>query len=161
MRKRESFLDVVVTGATLAMAAPAALAQEMERVPARLSAFLPRSPLPLDLKHMTSDDSAGCRGIRGTCHGRCDNDEFCGTRPDSMTPAAGAGADRKLRFLRSTFMVASFFAVEQNMPQARCLHQGYRDRPCLIKRSDLDVAAVVDHSFDCLAHLGLDAGDLD
>jgi hypothetical protein len=173
MRKRESFLDVVVTGATLAMAAPAAFAQEMERVPARLSAFLPRSPLPLDLKHMTSDDSAGCRGIPGTCHGRCDNDEFCGTllssdgkrycgcRPDSMTPAAGAGADRKLRFLRSTFMVASFFAVEQNMPQARCLHQGYRDRPCLIKRSDLDVAAVVDHSFDCLAHLGLDAGDLD
>jgi len=57
-------------------------------------------------------------------------------------------------------MVASFPAVEQDMPQARCLHQGYRDRPCLIMRSDLDVAAVVDHSVDCLAHLGLDAGDI-
>jgi hypothetical protein len=73
-------LGIVVTGTTLAMEAPAALAQEMQRVPVRLSAFLPRSPLPLDLKHMTSDDDgAGCRGIPGTCHGRCENDEFCGT----------------------------------------------------------------------------------
>jgi hypothetical protein len=80
MRKGGLLLGVVVAGATLAvaMAAPAAFAQEMERVPARLSVFLPRSPLPLD--HMTSaDDGAGCRGIPGTCHGRCDNDEFCGT----------------------------------------------------------------------------------
>jgi hypothetical protein len=36
------------------MEAPAAWGEEMERVLARLSAFLPRSPLPLD--HMTSDD---------------------------------------------------------------------------------------------------------
>jgi len=79
MRNRELFLGVVVAGATLAvaMAAPPAFAQEMERLPARLSAFLPRSPLPLD--RMTSDDGAGCRGNPGTCHGRCDNDEFCGT----------------------------------------------------------------------------------
>ena len=65
-----------------------------------------------------------------------------------MTPEAGAGADRKPGFLRGTFMVASFPAVEQDMPQARCLHQGYRDRPCLIMRGDLDVAAVVDHSVE-------------
>jgi hypothetical protein len=79
MRKGGLLLGVVVAGATLAvaMAAPVAFAQEMERVPARLSAFLPRSPLPLD--HMTSDDGAGCRGIPGTCHGRCEGDEFCGT----------------------------------------------------------------------------------
>jgi len=36
------------------MEAPAAWGEEMERVLARFSAFLPRSPLPLD--HMTSDD---------------------------------------------------------------------------------------------------------
>jgi hypothetical protein len=76
MRKGGLLLGVVVAGATLAlaMAAPVAFAQEMERVPARLSAFLPRTPLPT-----SDDDGAGCRGIPGTCHGRCDNDEFCGT----------------------------------------------------------------------------------
>jgi hypothetical protein len=79
MRKRELFLGLVLTGTTLAMEAPIALAQEMERVPIRLAAYLPRCPWPQDLKHMTSDDGAGCRGIPGTCHGRCDNDEFCGT----------------------------------------------------------------------------------
>jgi hypothetical protein len=67
-------LGTVVAGATLAMEAPAAWAQEMERVPAGLSAFLPRTPLPT-----SDDDGVGCRGIPGTCHGRCDNDEFCGT----------------------------------------------------------------------------------
>ena len=36
----------------------AALAEEMDRVPARLSAFLPRSPLPT-----SDDDGARCRGI--------------------------------------------------------------------------------------------------
>ena len=43
MRKGGLLLGVVVAGATLAvaMAAPVAFAQEMERVPARLSAFLP------------------------------------------------------------------------------------------------------------------------
>jgi hypothetical protein len=67
-------LGTVVAGATLAMAMPAAFGQEMERVPARLSVFLPRSPLPT-----SDDDDAGCRGIPGTCHGRCEGDEFCGT----------------------------------------------------------------------------------
>ena len=67
-------LGNMVAGATLAMEAPTALAQEMERVPARLSAFLPRTPLPT-----SDDDGAGCRGIPGTCHGRCEGDEFCGT----------------------------------------------------------------------------------
>ena len=37
-----------------------------------------------------------------------------------MMPEAGAGADRKPAFLRGTFLVASFPAVEQDMPQARC-----------------------------------------
>ena len=46
MRKGGLLLGVVVAGATSAMAAPATFAQEMERVPARLSVFLPRSPLP-------------------------------------------------------------------------------------------------------------------
>ena len=76
MRKGGLLLGVVVAGATLAlaMAAPVAFAQEMERVPARLSAFLPRTPLPT-----SDDDGAGCRGMPGTCHGRCEGDEFCGT----------------------------------------------------------------------------------
>ena len=77
MRNRGLFLGLVLAGATLAMEAPI-MAQETR--PVRLLAFLPRSPLPLDLKHMASDDDgAGCRGIPGTCHGRCENDEFCGT----------------------------------------------------------------------------------
>ena len=67
-------LGTVVAGATLAMEAPAVWAQEMERVPARLSAFLPRTPLPT-----SDDDGAGCRGMPGTRHGRCEGDEFCGT----------------------------------------------------------------------------------
>jgi hypothetical protein len=76
MRKGGLLLGVVVAGATLAvaMAAPPAFAQEVERVPARLSAFLPRTPWPT-----SDDDGAGCRGIPGTCHGRCEGDEFCGT----------------------------------------------------------------------------------
>jgi hypothetical protein len=76
MRNGGLLLGVVVAGATLAVAmtAPVAFAQEMERLPARLAAFLPRSPLPA-----SDDDGAGCRGIPGTCHGRCEGDEFCGT----------------------------------------------------------------------------------
>jgi hypothetical protein len=62
MRKRELFLGLVLAGATLAMEAPIASTQEIERVPIRLAAFLPRCPWPQDLKHMTSDDGAGCRG---------------------------------------------------------------------------------------------------
>jgi hypothetical protein len=64
----------IVAGSNLAMEAPAAWGEEMERVPARLSVFLPRTPLPT-----SDDDGAGCRGIPGTCHGRCEGDEFCGT----------------------------------------------------------------------------------
>ena len=79
MRSRGLFLSLVLAGATLALEAPIT-AQEMQRLPVRLLAFLPRSPLRLDLKRMASDnDDAGCRGIPGTCHGRCENDEFCGT----------------------------------------------------------------------------------
>src|SRR4029077_18603334 len=74
MRIGGLLLGVVVAGATSATDTPAAWAQEMERVPARLSAFLPRTPLPT-----CDDDGAGCRGMPGTCHGRCEGDEFCGT----------------------------------------------------------------------------------
>ena len=67
---------LVLAAATWATEAPIALAQEMERVPVRLSAFLPRSSVP----HMASDDDGpGCRGFPGRCHGRCEDDKFCGT----------------------------------------------------------------------------------
>ena len=46
MRKGGLLLGIVVAGATLAMAAPATFAQEMERVPARLSVFLPEVLCP-------------------------------------------------------------------------------------------------------------------
>jgi hypothetical protein len=63
-----------------AMFALAARAQEMEPVPSRLSAFLPRSSLPPDSKQMASDEHySGCRGLPGTCHGRCEGDQFCRT----------------------------------------------------------------------------------
>ena len=45
MRNRGLFCGLVL-GATWATGAPIALAQEMERVPVRLSAFLPRTPCP-------------------------------------------------------------------------------------------------------------------
>ena len=73
MRIGGLLLGVVVAGATSAMDTPAAWAQEMERVPARLSAFVP------ELLPTSDDDGAGCRGMPGTCHGRCEADEFCGT----------------------------------------------------------------------------------
>jgi hypothetical protein len=78
MRKRGLLLCFLVAGAALAVEATIPSAQDLARIPTRLSAFLPRSPPP-DSKHASDDDGAGCRGLPGTCHGRCENDEFCGT----------------------------------------------------------------------------------
>jgi hypothetical protein len=63
--------------------------------------------------------------------------------------------------MTSFLMVAGLPVVEQDMPRARCLHQGHSDPPCLIMCGDLDVAVVVDHRVDRLPNLGLDPGDLD
>ena len=72
------FLGLVLAGTTLVMEAPIAVAEEMERVPTLLSAFVPRSHLPLTFKQMTSDEHyVGCRGLPGSCHGRCEGDELC------------------------------------------------------------------------------------
>jgi len=70
----------MLADATLATEVPTAFAQERERIPIRLSVFVPRSPVPPDYMQMTSDEHyAGCRGFPGSCHGRCEGGEFCRT----------------------------------------------------------------------------------
>ena len=74
MRKGGLLSGLLLTGLTFANGSASCFGEERNRVPGRLSAFVPRTPLP------TSDaDGAGCRGTPGICHGRCEGDEFCGT----------------------------------------------------------------------------------
>ena len=82
MRNMGLFCSLVLASAIWVTEAPSALAQETERVPVRLSAFLPRSAVPPGFKHMAfddDDDGPGCRGLPGRCHGPCEDDKFCGT----------------------------------------------------------------------------------
>ena len=65
MRKRGLLLCLLVAGSALAVETTTPSAQELTRIPTRLLAFLPRSPLP-DSKYASDDDGAGCRGIPGT-----------------------------------------------------------------------------------------------
>jgi hypothetical protein len=79
MRQRGLLLGLIVAGASFAMEAPTASSHEMERFPVRLAAFLPRSPLPLDFKPTSDEHYTGYRSLPGTCHGRCEGEEFCRT----------------------------------------------------------------------------------
>jgi hypothetical protein len=80
MRKRQSVLGLLLAGAALATQVPVALAQERVRVPTRLSAFVPRSPLPMHYMQLMSDEHyTGCRGLPGSCHGQCEDGKFCRT----------------------------------------------------------------------------------
>jgi hypothetical protein len=51
--------------------------------------------------------------------------------------------------------------VEQDLSQARWLHQGYSDAVRLIMRRDFDVATRRDDIVDYLRDRGLDIGDID
>src|SRR6478672_3984434 len=64
MRKRGLLLCLLVAGYALTVEPTTPSAQELARIPTRLSAFLPRSPLP-DSKHSSDDDGAGCRAFLG------------------------------------------------------------------------------------------------
>src|SRR6476659_4887842 len=84
----------MLADATLATEVPTAFAQERERIPIRLSVFVPRSPVPPDYMQMTSDERyAGCSGFPGNCSGRCEGGEFwrtlvlCHWQEDSRCPA--------------------------------------------------------------------------
>ena len=81
MRGVELFIGCFVIACAMSeFEAPAALAQQRNWVQARLSVFLPRSILPPDAKQTVSDEHyTGCRGLPGTCHGRCEGDQFCRT----------------------------------------------------------------------------------
>ena len=81
MRGVELFMGCFVIACAMSeFEAPAALAQQRNWVPAQLSVFLPRSILLPDAKQTVSDEHyTGCRGLPGTCHGRCEGDQFCRT----------------------------------------------------------------------------------
>jgi hypothetical protein len=80
MHCRRLVLVVALACATLAYEAPIAQAREWEGAPAIPSALIPACPLPRTFKQMSSDETSGCRGNPGTCHGQCnDPDDFCRT----------------------------------------------------------------------------------
>jgi hypothetical protein len=73
MRGVELFMGLMIACATSAIEAPVALAQQRDCVP-------PRSSSPPDSRQMASDEHyTGCRGLPGTCHGRCEGDQYCRT----------------------------------------------------------------------------------
>src|SRR5262245_5126213 len=80
MRGVELFMGCFVIACAMSeFEAPAALAQQRNWVPARLPVFLLRSILPPDAKQTVSDEHyTGCRGLPGTCHGRCEGTNFAG-----------------------------------------------------------------------------------
>src|SRR5262245_18300048 len=78
--RTEPFLGFLLFGAVLTVFAPVAPAQGADCVRiSQRSAFARHGPLPQELKQLTSDETSGCRGNPGNCHGYSKDDKSCGT----------------------------------------------------------------------------------